>query len=273
MCTSNNINKSLISLGRPDVYITLSQYRELMIKYNQVTIDSTEKSGIKFNNPNINCKVSEMFINNEKLLNLPNCITNVSVLTDTLFFTSLGFDVMDSIDINPSACNPTIVFDLNKTNILEVTNKKYNLVIDAGVMEHIFDIRNVLSNMTELVETNGYIIHIMISNNTLDHGFYQFSPTLFQDYYTANKYKIIDITLLELQRDRYALEDASWLDKWGFSRTWKYDPYVFSKNSFGQLSDAIYYTMVCVQKTSESLKDIVPQQYAWQTNATTGLPW
>jgi hypothetical protein len=54
---------------------------------------------------------------------------------------------------------------------------------------------------------------------------------------------------------------------------WDYDPYISGGTSFGQLSDNIYYTMVCVQKTTESLRDTIPQQYASQPNAKIMSPW
>jgi 2-polyprenyl-3-methyl-5-hydroxy-6-metoxy-1,4-benzoquinol methylase len=48
-------------------------------------------------------------------------------------------------------------FDLR---IIRDTEKEYDLVIDAGVMEHVFDVRSAMRNMTDLVKTNGFIINI-----------------------------------------------------------------------------------------------------------------
>ena len=76
--------------------------------------------------------------------------------------------------------NPTkIILDLNQ----KVTDKnlynKYDVILDIGNTEHIFDINTVLNNYNIMLKMKGYIIHMLPSNNYVDHGYYQFSPKLF----------------------------------------------------------------------------------------------
>jgi len=273
MCLENHITDSIISLGRLDFFITFKQFTDLMIDYSLAFSSPEMQIGIKFNNDTINTKVIELIKNKKHISRSKAILSNNKVISDSLYYTSLGFDKVDCIDIDPSQNQPTILFDLNQSNILQTVNRKYNLVIDAGVLEHVFDIRNSMLNTTDLVENQGFIIQIISSNNTMDHGFYQISPTFFQDYYLANKYKIISIMLLKLQQNKFASPNALFTEKWDQFRMWDYDPYIASKNSFGQLSDNIYYTLVCAQKTTESLRDVIPQQYASQPNAKIMSPW
>ena len=42
-----------------------------------------------------------------------------------------------------------------------------------------------------MCELGGEIIHAAPTNNWPNHGFYQLSPTLFHDYYTANGFEVI----------------------------------------------------------------------------------
>ena len=45
------------------------------------------------------------------------------------------------------------------------------------------------------------MIHHAPSNNCVDHGFYNFSPTFFYDYYTTNQFKIETIYYIEIETD------------------------------------------------------------------------
>jgi len=247
MCKQNNITGTLVSLGWQDIFITLQECRDMSIAIGLDIPISEDRTN----------QLKKLINSNQHISSTPS-MKKRGLISDIYYYNTLGFSTKDVIDIDPSQAS--IAFDLNQTGILAATKKQYDLVIDAGVMEHVFDTRNVLLNMTDLAKTNGYIIHIMISNNTMDHGFYQFSPTLFQDYYTANKYEIIDISILELRRDKTLPEALPFIDKWKDAKIIPYDSKVFGPTSFGQLSDEIYYTMVCVKKLPTSLRDVPPIQ-------------
>lgn len=99
-------------------------------------------------------------------------------------FRGLGFDAVESIDIY-DAEKPTHVFDLSRP-LPAGLNGRYDLVYDGGTTEHCFNTAEVLSNALRLARQGGRIIHHLPLNNWIDHGFYQFSPTLFFDFYGAN---------------------------------------------------------------------------------------
>lgn len=99
-------------------------------------------------------------------------------------FRLLGFTTIDSIDVFPDE-QPTFQFDLNE-RIPAHMHGRYDLVYDGGTTEHCFNVPQVLENVLLLLGEGGMIIHHSPSNNWYNHGFYQLSPTLYQDYYGAN---------------------------------------------------------------------------------------
>tara|TARA_B100000475_G_scaffold118760_1_gene86643 strand:+ start:1558 stop:2319 length:762 start_codon:yes stop_codon:yes gene_type:complete len=95
----------------------------------------------------------------------------------------------DVIDICSHRGNE-IMIDLNYPNVTRLLSSKYDLVIDNGTLEHCFNIGEALINIARLVRDEGFIFHI----NPLvmiNHGFYNISPTLFYDFYTANHFAFI----------------------------------------------------------------------------------
>ena len=78
--------------------------------------------------------------------------------------------------------------DLNQPVPLHL-HEQYGVVFDCGTMEHVFDIRSTLQNVDRLVRPEGRVIHVTQGSNWLDHGYYQFSPVLFYDFYGVNGYE------------------------------------------------------------------------------------
>ena len=70
------------------------------------------------------------------------------------------------------------IHDLNQP-IPEDWHGRYDLVLDGGTLEHIFDIRRALENVMALVRVGGRVFLFTPTNNYCGHGFYQFSPELF----------------------------------------------------------------------------------------------
>ena len=99
-------------------------------------------------------------------------------------FRMLGFEAIESLDYY-DAESPTHVQDLNRP-LPASLHGRYSLVYDGGTTEHCFAVPQVLSNAVMLLAPGGRVIHHLPMNNMVDHGFYQFSPTLFFDFYEAN---------------------------------------------------------------------------------------
>lgn len=101
----------------------------------------------------------------------------------SVLFSLMGFRRIDSIDYYPDE-GPSFMFDLNHALPVD-PGPAFDLVYDGGTMEHCFDPAQVLRNAASLVAPEGLVIHHVPINNWVDHGFYQFSPTLFFDFYAA----------------------------------------------------------------------------------------
>jgi SAM-dependent methyltransferase len=115
-------------------------------------------------------------------------------LTTREMFRSLGFDAYDDVDFTPEeAC--TIVHDMNQP-LPEAYHDRYDLVFEMGTLEHIFDVKTSFQNIIAALKTGGSVIHLA-PLNFINHGFYNFSPTLFHDVYRVNGFADLDFYLLE----------------------------------------------------------------------------
>lgn len=86
---------------------------------------------------------------------------------------------------------------------------QFDLVINHGTAEHVFNIAQVFSSMHEACAVGGLMVHESPFTGWPDHGFYCLQPTLFYDLAAVNGYSIVlmaveslkDFQFLEL-RDR-----------------------------------------------------------------------
>jgi len=120
---------------------------------------------------------------------------NDQPMTPTSFFLSLGYSRCIALDISAYE-GAQIVHDLNQPELAEQHRDIASCVVDCGTLEHVFDIPAALRTIGALLETDGIVLHVTPCNGYLDHGFYQVSPTLFYDFYSANGFRIVSANLL-----------------------------------------------------------------------------
>lgn len=97
----------------------------------------------------------------------------------------------------------TLLHDLNRP-FPEKLRGRFDLVIDGGTLEHIFDFPSALRHCLELVSVGGHFITITPANQWMGHGFYQFSPELyFRVFQPENGFALRKIVLFD-----YAQTDA-----------------------------------------------------------------
>jgi hypothetical protein len=99
------------------------------------------------------------------------------------FFQNLDCDHV-CVDI-VKARGTEIICDLNCAS----PQGQYDVVIDGGTLEHVFNIGRAMVRVAECVKPGGVILH----GNPLsmvNHGFYMLSPTLYHDFYTQNGWQI-----------------------------------------------------------------------------------
>ena len=101
---------------------------------------------------------------------------------------------MDSIDASNYE-NASIIHDMNNP-LPENLRQQYDTIIDAGTLEHIYNIPQALENCSLLCKPGGQIIHMLPANNFCGHGFWQVSPELFLSLYTnENGYRDTEVFL------------------------------------------------------------------------------
>ncbi|MDT5060833.1 MAG: hypothetical protein QOH63_1292 [Acidobacteriota bacterium] len=100
------------------------------------------------------------------------------------FFEMMGIKEYSDIDKFEDDA-PCILHDLN-TPVPSEFESRFNLIIDGGTLEHIFDVRQVMENIVRMCSESGWVVHLTPSSNYVDHGFYSFSPCFFYDFYQAN---------------------------------------------------------------------------------------
>jgi len=105
---------------------------------------------------------------------------------DASFFNKLGVDEVHALDFS-SYEGADIIHDLNKPVPRELEGR-FNFILDGGTSEHVFDVRQVMRNIARLLKPGGRVLHMQPMNNYVNHGFYQFSPTFYFDYYSANAF-------------------------------------------------------------------------------------
>jgi hypothetical protein len=123
----------------------------------------------------------------------------------------------------------------------------------------------VLKNFHGLAADGGVVIHISPSSNHVDHGFYMFSPTFFQDYYSANRWDILCHYFF-----RYSPNyKAGW-------KIYEYKPGALLPVSFGGLNRGLYGVYIVVRKQDCSSYNANVQQglylEAWAEDAELNNP-
>lgn len=169
--------------------------------------------------------------------------------TKRCIFTSLGFAGVEALDISKfEGCDH--VFDLNSPELLPELKGRFDVVFTGGTLEHVFDQIAALRNVFELLSLDGLILHTGPSNGWLDHGFYQFSPTFFTDYYSVNKFEIHDAQLMMRDGVRPGVKIIH------------YCPGMFDGVPNGAVSGVWNYFFV-LKKTAMSTHAAIPQQSAY----------
>ncbi len=110
--------------------------------------------------------------------------------SDVAFFRMLGVKQTRAIDYSDFE-GAEIVADLNQP-IRDELHEQFDIVVDSGTIEHIFDTRAVLMNIGRMLRPGGRVIHMTPCNNFANHGFFQISPTLLIDYYQANAFRDVN---------------------------------------------------------------------------------
>jgi hypothetical protein len=68
---------------------------------------------------------------------------------------------------------------------------RFDIVIDGGTAEHVFNVYQFFRTCHELTRPGGLIVHNNPFRGWLEHGFYNFNPTFYWDLAAANNYDVL----------------------------------------------------------------------------------
>lgn len=174
-------------------------------------------------------------------------------ITPESTFGALGFSGVESLDISDIEGADHIV-DLNGSETPSHLNGRFDVIFDGGTLEHIFHLPNALARCAEMLKKDGTLIHNGPMNNWADHGFYQFSPTLWFDWFVANNWTVRESVMIRL-----AHKPAS--GNWDEGGEWRFDP--LPPGCLGarrQLDDHPYLMLMAAQKSTASTWHATPMQ-------------
>jgi hypothetical protein len=137
----------------------------------------------------------------EKLIGVPIEL-DPGTFCETMLVRHFGSTVVHSFD-NSDYEGATHVFDLNDPLPTDFYDM-YDTIIDSGSLEHIYDTRTVLNNITSMLKPGGQVIHMNPSNNFCGHGFYQFSPEFYFSAYSSSRgFTNAEVFLAKVSNSRY----------------------------------------------------------------------
>jgi hypothetical protein len=112
------------------------------------------------------------------------------------FFELCGASTVDSMD-KTNYEGATVLHDLNLP-VPETLFNTYDLIVDGGSLEHIFNVPVALRSYMKMLTVGGHYVCNTATNNYAGHGFYQLSPELFFAAFAAeNGFELIDAYLYE----------------------------------------------------------------------------
>ncbi|NBL00123.1 MAG: hypothetical protein EOM50_19360, partial [Erysipelotrichia bacterium] len=106
-----------------------------------------------------------------------------------------------------------VVFDFKKWNgeevILNLNDpvdtslyQAFDLLIDPGTTEHVFNIAQAMKSIAMMVNVGGYIYH-QTPLVHINHGFYNLSPTFYSDFYKLNGFDIKELKYFSKSLDAH----------------------------------------------------------------------
>ena len=110
------------------------------------------------------------------------CIGSAFILFEALDASLTALDRRDLYGVEENV-------DLNYP-IAERHRSAYSLVIDPGTTEHILNIGQALTTVVQSMRVGGYAYH-QSPMVMLNHGYWNYSPAAYHDFYTANGCEIV----------------------------------------------------------------------------------
>jgi hypothetical protein len=184
------------------------------------------------------------------------------LMTADELFRGLGLGVPTSVDVSNYE-GAQVLFDLNSKDLPGPLWSAFNLVFNGGTLEHVFDVPNALASMSRMLRPGGAVLHVFPVNNWVDHGFYQFSPTLAYDYYAAAGFETLESALAAFhQRPQ---QESIW-------EVNAAPPGLLGSGSAGGLDDRTYLHLFLTRRGEQVVDRPVPMQTMYAPGRPQVLP-
>ncbi len=99
------------------------------------------------------------------------------------------FAPREVVSVDAQGTKPALRQDLNWP--LSLGEEPFDIAINHGTAEHIFNIGQVFCSMHDATRVSGLMVHESPFTGWVDHGFYNLQPTLFYDLAMVNGYEIV----------------------------------------------------------------------------------
>ncbi len=179
------------------------------------------------------------------------------------FFSMFGFAEVHAIDISTYE-GADILFDLNSEGKLpDNLCEGFDLVIDGGTLEHVFNIHNAINNMSSMVREKGFIYHAVPLTGYVNHGFYSISPTFFLDYYGSD-FRIKELNIRFWADRSVNYEHEEWGDTFSQDCRLFYDAseiniYMKKMNEVSECGESL---LRCIAQKRKKVENTCPVQGA-----------
>ncbi len=170
-----------------------------------------------------------------------------NLLSDHALFRSLGFAEVQSLDANAYE-GAGIIHDLNNSTPPAGTEDRFDVVLDRGVSDIVFDFPASLSCVARMVRIGGRIIHFLPSSNHVETGYVMPSPRAFLAFYEANGFSVEALWLVR----------HPWLTRWPTIAVYDYLHRGAETLRGVRLDDASYQILCVARRLAGSTYDVIP---------------
>lgn len=203
----------------------------------------------------LNHEIIDTFLDKYLLSNYKN--RKYSGYCETFLQHIFGVESIDSID-NSNYEGASILHNMN--NPIPYYLKKYDVVLDLGTIEHIFNIPQVCENIINLLNIGGIFISITTNNNFSGHGIYQFSPEFFLSVF-SKKYGM-EVQELYLAKVNSGIE--SWVNVNNYGNYQNSENY---RNIYKFEGNDPVYIIAIIKKISNERENLIlnsPNQFSYE---------
>ncbi|MCU0711475.1 MAG: class I SAM-dependent methyltransferase [Pirellula sp.] len=246
------------TLGRQHVYATLDEIKALAKNLPAATHAAYQDAAYQDAAYQGGASQGGVFHDIVPKLHRDPVLRDAGYLSDDSLFEFLGFEQsvrMDRSDYEGAEER----LDLNSAETPLHLRDSFDLILDSGTIEHIFEIGRAMQHCLQMAKVGGRIIHLTPTSNAVNHGFYSVSPALFADFYRANGCEIEKLWLCRMKGD---FVRGAWdvYDCLSTNRNWL---------PLGRLDGALWLTYAVIRKVT-SVPPQTPQQSfyvdTWQSS-------